>query len=63
MALRHPSDCAAALTIRHVPPQRRQTGSSAAYVENGLPPNEVAPYGCDALLAYRCPATSRGSRA
>jgi hypothetical protein len=62
MALRHPSDCAAALTIQHVPPQRRQTGSSAAYVENGLPPNEVAPYACDALLAYRCPATSRESR-
>jgi hypothetical protein len=57
MALRHPSDCAAALTIRHAPRQRRQTGSSAAYVENGLPPNEVAPYGCDTLLAYRCPAT------
>jgi hypothetical protein len=62
MALRHPSDCAPAPTIRHAPPQRRQTGSSAAYVEYGLPPNGVAPYACDALLAYRCPATCRGSR-
>jgi hypothetical protein len=62
MAQRYPWDCAPALTIRHAPPQHRQTGSSAACVEYGLPPNEVAPYGCDALLAYPCPATCRGSR-